>query len=61
MSQSLPVIAHIDANGRIVVDSAADAQVTSYVYDEFKQLVAKTDGVGNALAQSDNLRCEPVG
>ena len=36
----------------MVIDSAR-AQVTSFVYDEFNQLVAQTDGVGNALVDSD--------
>src|SRR5262245_17301802 len=48
------VTAHLDAQGKVVVDSTADAQVTTYTYDEFNQRVAATDGVGNALVSSDS-------
>lgn len=50
---AIGVSASLDANGRVVISGADDAQVTSYVYDEFRQLVAVTDGVGNALASSN--------
>ena len=50
---SIGVQAHVDAAGRVVIDDASQAQVTSFVYDEFNQVVSSTDGVGNALADSD--------
>jgi YD repeat-containing protein len=61
---AIGVDAHFDASsGHVVIDSAAQAAVTSFVYDEFNQLVAATDAVGNALVSSDlqvyqNLRTE---
>src|SRR6266540_4002390 len=48
------VLAHVDLQRHAVVDSPENAQVTTYTYDEFNQLVAKTDGVGNALVSSDS-------
>lgn len=52
-SIQMGVQAHMDVNHHAVVDSVQDAQVTTFIYDEFNQLTAKTDGVGNALASSD--------
>src|SRR5262249_15420837 len=46
--------AHVDSNGNVVIDSTEDAQVETYAYDEFNQVVSKTDGVGNALISSDS-------
>ncbi len=34
-------------------NNPADLQVTTFVYDAFDQLIAETDGVGNALASRD--------
>src|SRR6266540_1667950 len=48
------VLAHVDLQRHAVVDSTENAQVTTHTYDEFNQLVAKTDGVGNALVSSDS-------
>ena len=53
-SAQVGVQAHQDAAGRVIVDSTQDAQVETYTYDEFNQVVAKTDGVGNALVSSDS-------
>ena len=36
-----------------MISDASQGQVTSFVYDEFNQIVSSTDGVGNALANSD--------
>ncbi len=47
------VDATADANGHITVADVSEAQTTRFVYDEFNQLIAQTDGVGNALAESD--------
>ena len=47
------VQAHLDANGNVVIDSTANGKVETYQYDEFNQVVAITDGVGNALISSD--------
>ncbi|WP_237057157.1 DUF6531 domain-containing protein [Microbulbifer sediminum] len=44
----------VDANGAVI--DRDDAQVTTYTYDEFNQLVAQTDGLGNALAGSNDDR-----
>ncbi|MDK2124360.1 DUF6531 domain-containing protein [Parachitinimonas caeni] len=56
-SVQIGVTAHLDAKtGDVVVDSTAGAQVETYVYDEFGQLTAKTDGVGNALLSSDDAQ-----
>ncbi|HWO55972.1 MAG TPA: hypothetical protein VNN55_00215, partial [bacterium] len=51
---SIGVQAHLDPTGHIVIDSVENAQVTSFVYDEFNQLIAKTDGVAHALTASDS-------
>ncbi|WP_237062868.1 DUF6531 domain-containing protein [Microbulbifer zhoushanensis] len=48
----------VDANG--VVIGRDDAQVTTYTYDEFNQLVAQTDGLGNALAGSNDARYQQM-
>src|SRR6266545_2082708 len=53
-SVQIGVQAHIDLQRHAVVDSTENAQVTTHTYDEFNQLVAKTDGVGNALVSSDS-------
>ena len=50
---AIGVSAHLDADSRVVIDNAQLAQVTTFAYDEFSQLVAQTDGVGNALATSN--------
>src|SRR5262249_8380580 len=49
---AIGVDAHLDATGKVVIDSSTQAAVTSYVYDEFNQFVAITDAVGNALVSS---------
>src|SRR5262249_9561171 len=65
-SVQIGVQAHVDAAGRVVVDSAQDAQVETYTYDEFNQVVAKTDGMhfterntydraGNYTSTTDHL------
>lgn len=48
------VAAHVDANRHLVIDDERPAQVRSFEYDEFNQLVAATDAVGNALATSND-------
>lgn len=53
-SVAIGVSAHLDASGHVVIDSALNAQVQTFAYDEFNQLVARTDGVGNALVTSDS-------
>jgi YD repeat-containing protein len=53
-SVQVGVQAHVDSTGHVVVDSAQNAQVETYSYDEFNQVVSKTDGVGNALISSDS-------
>lgn len=53
-SVQIGVTAHIDANRHVVIDGTQNAQVTTYGYDEFNQLVAVTDGMGNALTTSDD-------
>ncbi|MFY0675645.1 MAG: RHS repeat protein, partial [Neptuniibacter sp.] len=45
--------ASLDVDGRVVLGDVSQAQTTRYTYDEFNQLIAQTDGVGNALAESD--------
>lgn len=52
-SVQIGVNGSVDVTGHVVVTDATDAQVTSFVYDEFNQLVAQVDGLGNALAGSD--------
>ncbi|MET4025769.1 YD repeat-containing protein, partial [Marinobacter sp. MBR-99] len=52
--------AQVDANGQIVVESVDGAQTTRYVYDEFNQVVAQVDGMGNALAESDAQRYQDM-
>ncbi len=37
----------------ITINNVDQAQITRFIYDEFNQLVAKVDGLGNALAESD--------
>lgn len=51
---AIGVDAHVDATGRVVIDSAQDARVGTFSYNEFNQLTAKTDGLGNALVTSDS-------
>ena len=51
---AIGVVAHMDASSHVVIDSVGSSHVTTYVYDEFNQLVAMTDGVGNALVTSDD-------
>ncbi len=53
-SIQIGVQAHVDAAGKVVIDAADNAQVTTHIFDEFNQLVATTDGVGNALTVSDS-------
>ncbi|WP_346837593.1 DUF6531 domain-containing protein [Microbulbifer sp. SAOS-129_SWC] len=48
----------VDANG--AVTSRDQAQITRYTYDEFNQLVAKTDGLGNALVESNDARYQQM-
>ncbi len=52
-SIAIGVQAALDANGRPVISDASQGQVTTFVYDEFNQIVSSTDGVGNALVGSD--------
>lgn len=52
-SIAIGVQAALDAAGRPVVGDSSQGQVTSFVYDEFNQIVSTTDGVGNALVSSD--------
>jgi len=51
---AIGVQAHLDAAGKVVIDSAGDAQVQAFAYDEFNQIVSRTDGVGSALTTSDS-------
>jgi len=53
-SVQVGVQAHVSAAGTVVVDSTQSAQVETFTYDEFNQIVSKTDGVGNALISSDS-------
>src|SRR5262249_42780879 len=53
-SVQIGVAAHLSSAGAVVIDSVENAQVTTYAYDEFNQVVATTDGVGNALITSDS-------
>jgi len=53
-SVQIGVQAHVSANGNVSVDSTQNALVTTYQYDEFNQVIATTDGVGNALINSDS-------
>jgi YD repeat-containing protein len=53
-SIQIGVQAHVNTSGQVVVDSTANAQVETFTYDEFNQVVSKTDGVGNALVTSDS-------
>ena len=48
------VEAHIDAESHVVFDNVDEAQITTYTYDEFNQIIKKVDGMGNALAESDD-------
>ena len=41
------VQAHVSPTGTVVVDSTQGGQVTTYQYDEFDELIATTDGLGN--------------
>lgn len=52
--------AQVDASGHIVVENVDNAQTTRYVYDEFNQVVAQVDGMGNALAESDAQRYQEM-
>lgn len=45
--------ATVDVDGRVTLVDVNQAQATRYTYDEFNQLITQTDGVGNALAESD--------
>src|SRR6185369_11466106 len=55
-SVQIGVQAHFDTVARhAVVDSTADAQATTHVYDEFNQRIATTDDVGNALVSLDSV------
>jgi YD repeat-containing protein len=53
-SIQIGVQATVDANRHVVVSSAAQAQVTTFTYDEFNRVIAQTDGVGNALVGSND-------
>ncbi len=48
------VQAEQNAEGRIEITDRSQAQLTRYTYDEFNQLIAKVDGMGNALAEDNN-------
>ncbi len=43
-----------NAEGRIEITEQSQAQLTRYRYDEFNQLVSKTDGMGNALVDDNS-------
>lgn len=53
-SVQVGVTAHVNSSGAVVIDSTLGAQVETYTYDEFNQVIAATDGVGNALISSDS-------
>ena len=53
-SVQVGVTAHVNSSGAVVIDSTQEAQVETYAYDEFNQVIAATDGVGNALISSDS-------
>ena len=53
-SVQIGVQAHVASNGSVVVDSTQNAQVETYTYNEFNEVVTATDGVGNALISSDS-------
>jgi YD repeat-containing protein len=54
-SVQIGVAASWDAATRsVTVTDVDDAKVTTFNYDEFNQLVSSVDGVGNALAESNN-------
>ena len=57
---AIGVDAQLDATGKVVITSTAQAAVTSFVYDEFNQLVATTDGVGNALVSSNDALYQDI-
>ncbi len=54
-SVQIGVQASVNAAGTVVVGDTTNAQVVTYTYDEFNQIIAKIDGVGNALVSSDAL------
>jgi len=47
------VEAHVEPDGRVVIDDASQGAVTTRSFDEFGQLVSETDAAGNALVTSD--------
>lgn len=59
-SVQVGVQATIDADQHAIVTNADQAQVTTFTYDEFNQLVARTDGMGNALADSNDARYQQM-
>src|SRR5262245_42695902 len=46
---AIGVQASVNAAGQVVIADASGAQVSTFVYDEFSQLIAKTDGLGNTM------------
>ena len=42
------------ANRSVTVEDITNAQVVTNIYDEFNQLIRYIDGVGNALAESND-------
>ena len=53
-SVQMGVQAHVNSFGRVIIEGTENAQIETYSYDEFNQVVAKTDAVGNALISSDS-------
>jgi len=53
LSVAVGAQAHADAAGRVIVDAIDQSQVTTYTYDAIDRVVAKTDGVGEALATNE--------
>jgi YD repeat-containing protein len=53
LTSAVGVQAHVDAAGRVVVDSVDAAQVQTLRYDAVNRQVTRTDGVGEALAGND--------
>jgi len=51
---AIGVEAHMDVDSHAIITATSNAQVVTYSYDEFNQLVAQTDGNGNALLTSDD-------
>ena len=46
--------AQADENGHVLIEDIEGGRATTFQYNEFNEIVAKTDGVGNALVSSDS-------